>query len=133
MNRWQVLGPIAAIALVIAVLGIFHQQKGHERIVSARTRNIGQDLIALTNSPRLLGLPRGFSTQLSSLLVSPTRVSEVLLGDDSAPLGDGSACSRLILTNELGRGLQMRLGSTGDPEKFRILGYWPLDNPPRLR
>ena len=133
MNNWKVLAPVAVIALAASLFAITHKQKSDNRLISERSRDIGQDLISRTNSSRLTSSPLGFTPQLSALLGSPTRVAAVLIGDDPAPLGDGTACSRLILTNESARGIQLRLGQTADPEKFRILGYWPIDNPPRLR
>jgi hypothetical protein len=133
MNNWKIIGPVVAIALAVAALAIGFKQWGYHRHVSDGTRDIGQDLITHANSSRLANLPLGFAPQLSTLLASPTQISAVLMGDDPAPLGDGSACSRLILTNQSARGIHLRLGQTQDPEKFRIIGYWPLDKPPRMR
>ena len=133
MNNWKILGPAVAVVLVAAASAIAVKQTGYRRIVSEGTRNVGHDLITQTNSSRLANLPLGFAPQLSTLLAAPTQISAVLMGDDPAPLGDGSACSRLILTNQSARGIHLRLGQTQDPEKFRILGYWPLETPPRLR
>ena len=133
MSNWKVLGPIAIVALTAALFVITYKQRSNHGLIAERSRALGQDLVTRTNSTRLASSPMGFTSQLSALLGSPTHIAAVLIGDDPAPLGDGSACSRLILTNENARGIQLRLGQTADPEKFYILGYWPLDNPPRLR
>jgi len=133
MNNLKVLAPVAAVVLGVALFAILYKRNSDARLISERSRDIGQDLISHTNSTRLASSPLGFTAQLSALLGSPTRIAAVLIGDEPAPLGDGTACSRLILTNESARGIQLRLGKTTDPEKFLILGYWPLDNPPRLR
>src|ERR1700745_734849 len=102
MNKRAIIWSAVAIAIVAAVLVVLatkHRLETSNQLITSRTYQIGQDLIAHRSSQHLAGLPPGLAGQLSNLLGSPTRVSTVLLGDEPPPIGDGSACSRLILTN----------------------------------
>jgi hypothetical protein len=125
-----VLGILGAIAAVITMK---HRLGASDQMVMSQTYQIGQDLIAKANSPHLAGLPPGLSGQLSKLLGSPTQVSTVLLGDEPPPVGDGSACSRLILTNQQAKGLELRLCAAQNPGKLRVMGYWPTSTSPTAR
>ena len=130
MNKLQqIIVTGSGIAIGAAILGFAHSRLNHQRSLTTRTHQIGQELITNTNSLHLISLRPGLAGQLSDLLGSPTRVAAVLPGDEPAPVGDGSACSRLILTNQLAKGLEFRLGYASDPEKLEILGYWPLGQP----
>jgi hypothetical protein len=50
-------------------------------------------------------------------------IAAVLLGDEPRPTGDGSACSRLLLTNEMADGILLRLGQGKTIGTFEVLGY----------
>jgi len=128
MNKRAIIWSSVAIAIVAAVLVVLatkHRLETSNQLITSRTYQIGQDLIAHSSSQHLAGLPPGLAGQLANLLGSPTRVSAVLLGDEPPPIGDGSACSRLILTNERAKGMELRLCSAPTSDKFRIMGYWP--------
>jgi len=135
MNKAQQALLVVAILGLAGVLFALVQTRTKRRdAISERSYQIGQDLISTTNSNHLLSLRPGLSDQLSNLLASPTYVSAVLLGDEPSPVGDGSACSRLILTNQLRRGLELRLAPALLPDKFQILGYWVItDHPAELK
>jgi hypothetical protein len=128
----QIIAVISGMVLAAVIWGFARNRLNHRNSVTAGAYQVGQDLITTTNSPHLTGLRPGLSGRLSILLSSPTRVAAVLPGDESAPVGDGSACSRLVLTNQLGNGLELRLGYAA-PDRFEILGYWPIvpHSPPR--
>jgi hypothetical protein len=121
---------VAILAAVAAILAIQHRVAESNRSVISRTYQIGQDLIAHARSPQLSGLPPGLAGQLGNLLNSPTHIAAVLLGDEPPPVGDGSACSRLILTNQMAKGLELRLCPATVPGQFRVMGYWPVSSNP---
>jgi hypothetical protein len=128
------LGAVVAIAAALTVLvAMTHRLGSSKQAIAARTYQIGQDLISRGTSTQLAGLPPGLPGQLSNLRSSPTTVAAVLLGDEPPPVGDGSACSRLILTNQLAKGLELRLCPAFTGDKLRILGYWPTSINPGLR
>jgi hypothetical protein len=136
MNKRRILWPagvVVVVAAVTMVVAMKHRLDASNQIITSRTHQIGQDLISHASSAQLIGLPPGLAGQLSNLLSSPTHVATVLLGDEPPPVGDSSACSRLILTNQLAKGLELRLSWASAPDKFRILGYWPTSSNPGLR
>jgi hypothetical protein len=61
--------------------------------------------------------------KLSALLGSPTHVAGVLAGDSPKPDGDGSACSRPVLTNSGGQRLLIRLRQAGEAGMFEVVGF----------
>jgi hypothetical protein len=136
MNKRRMLGwgaVVAVIAALTVLVAMTHRFGTSNQVLTARTYQIGQDLISHANSTFLAGLPPGLAGQLSNLLKSPTRIAAVLSGDEPPPVGDGSACSRLILTNQLAKGLELRLCPASTPDKFRVLGYWPTSSSPAPR
>ena len=127
MSKRRIIGWVVALAVVVAltaVVAMTHRLGSSNQAISSRTYQIGQDLISRGTSTQLAGLPPGLPGQLSNLRSSPTTVAVVLLGDEPPPVGDGSACSRLILTNQLAKGLELRLCPAFTGDKLRILGYW---------
>src|SRR2546426_7540907 len=93
--------------------------RNHRRYyVYAQTWMIGQELIAATNSTRLVQIGSGLQKRLSEFLVSPVGVAEVELGDEPSPIGDGTACSRVIVSNATGGRLGIRLRQDAEPERF---------------
>ncbi len=89
------------------------------------SRSLGAELIAATNSPHLVRMSPFLKAQLDRMLGSPTRVAAVLAGDAPRPAGDGSACSRIVLTNAVGHGLLLRLRQAGSG-KFEVVGFRTL-------
>lgn len=90
---------------------------------------IGQELIATTNSARLVHIGSGLYGRLATFLTSPAGVADVLLGDEASPIGDGRACSRLVVSNASGVRLGIRLRQDSEPERFHILGFWTITEP----
>ena len=133
LNKTQVIAPLVALIVVGVIFALYTGRKHHQYFVSARARQIGMDLIEKTNSARLVRIGEGLRAQLSQLLGFPTRIADVRLGDVPAPIGDGSADSRLVFVNEQGKRLGIRLRQDVDPEKFHILGYWNLNNAESLK
>jgi hypothetical protein len=128
LNKTQVIAPLVALVVVGVIFSLYTGRKNHQHFVSAHVRQIGTELIETTNSPWLVSIGDGLNQELAQLLGSATRVSDVHIGDEPAPIGDGSADSRLLLVNKQGKRLGIRLRQDSDPEQFHVLGYWNLDN-----
>jgi len=124
MNKWQIICPLALLTVVGLLVAMVHLGQQHRHYVTAQTGMIGRELIAATNSPRLANVDQAFTRSLSMFLASPAGVSNVQLGDEPPPFGDGTACSRLTLTNATGKRLRVRLGLAASSERFRIVSYW---------
>lgn len=130
MNKWQIICPLAALALVSvpAAIGLLRQPTlAHRGYVKGQTHTIGLDLCRSTNSARLVRMPPALRDRLSHFLRSPAGVAGVSLGDEPAPLGDGTACSRLVLSNASGARFTVRLRQEPGPEHFYVLGFWTTE------
>ncbi len=123
MSKWQIICPVVAILIAGLGSGITAVRGQHRGFISVASRSIGGDLIATTNSPHLVRIGPGLQARLSELLSVRTHVAEVLLGDEPSPFGDGTACSRLVLTNDAGRGLLIRLRPAEQSGMFHVLGF----------
>ena len=109
---------------LVAIFSLARQARRDARYyTSAQTRMIGQELVSTTNSPRLVAVGPALQSRLAGFPASPSGVAEVLLGDEPTPIGDGTACSRLVLSNAAGERLGIRFSQSG-PEKFHALGFW---------
>ncbi|HWN94887.1 MAG TPA: hypothetical protein VNT99_07630 [Methylomirabilota bacterium] len=124
MNRTQIIILLIALAIAGAVAFLFMSGPSDPRAFLVQTRQIGQELIATTNSQRLMVIGSGLHERLAQLLASPTLVEEVLPGDEPEPLGNGKATTRLILKNQKGERLGIRLQKREDGDKIDVLGYW---------
>ena len=123
MNRWQIIYPVVAMLAVGSVLGMFAMRGKRRGFISAASYSIGSDLLTTTNSLRLIRVGPQLQARLSELLGARTHVAAVLFGDESSPFGDSTACSRLVLTNDVGRGLVIRLRQAEQPGMFNVLGF----------
>jgi len=127
MNKWQIICAVA-ILLAAAMLAPFVVKRSQQRgVISAASRSLGVELIASTNSSRLVRMSPYLRARLEQMLGSPTHVASVLLGDEAPPVGDGSACSRLVLTNAAGQRLLIRLRQAGDGT-FEMVGFRSLSD-----
>jgi hypothetical protein len=123
MNKWQIICPMVALLVVGLAFGFIALRGQHRGFISVASRSIGDDLIASTNSSHLVRIGPDLKTRLSELLSVRTHIADVLLGDEPAPIGDGTACSRLVLTNDAGRGLLIRLRQAEESGMFHVLGF----------
>ena len=123
MNKWQIICPVATMLVVGMVMAVVATRGQYRRIIIAASSSIGHDLITVTNSSRLVRLGPHLRARLSELLGSPTHVAAVLPGDAPRPDGDGSACSRLVLTNNAGQRLLIRLRQAGGSGMFDVVGF----------
>ncbi|MCX6927365.1 MAG: hypothetical protein NT154_29795 [Verrucomicrobia bacterium] len=123
MTKQQMIWPVVALLVVGLVSGVMIMKRQHRRVIGAASLSVGRDLIATTNSTHLVRFGPHLRGRLSELLRSPTHVSTVRLGDVPPPEGDGKACSRLVLTNNAGQRLLIRLRQVGRPGMFEVLGF----------
>jgi hypothetical protein len=130
MNWTQLICAICGLA-VAALVGIFlNVFVGPKHIVRNEITSIGRELIATTNSESLASLPPELKRELQRLLSSRTRLSEVSLGDRAAPIGDGQATGHIVLSNESGAsiGIRLKKKSSAAPQ-FEVSGYWTNSEP----
>ena len=129
MNKWQIICPLTAIVVALGAVAVMHGRSNQRYFIQAATASIGADLIKGTNSPILVGrlsddgILAHLEGRLADLHRSPMHVAAVLMGDEPAPVGDGAACSRLVITNEEKDGILMRLEPADATGRFRVLGY----------
>ncbi len=130
VNKGPIFWLIVAFCLVAGVAGVSILSDGLKAGRYARqiyVSNVGAWLISTTNSPDLGELSPELQADLRVLLASPT-VRWVRLDDEPPPVGDGRACARLILTNQVGRALTLRLQKLPKgPPTFRVLSYWKTE------
>lgn len=135
MNRRPIFYLVVAIGIIGAVMGVVCIKdaiQSRRYFIRIATASAGYELIAATNVPRWIQVGPELRAELSDLQASPTHISKVLLGDEQPPVGNGRAASRLILTNELGRGLAVRLRLRHNPSQvpiFDVLSYWKITAP----
>ena len=110
--------------LAAIIVGIMHGRSHRKGYVVAFSHAIASELLVETNSAKLTQIGTGLRVELADLLSSPSGIEDVRLGD--APLGDGRACSHVILSNAVGKRLGIRLRADANPEKFHVLGFWNL-------
>lgn len=119
---------VAAVLIVIVAAAWFLARANQERQYAMLiiSMSVGADLVHTNYSRSLAGVTPELQADLNRLLASPTRCI-VRSGDERPPLGDGQAYTRLLLTNEAGQVLTLRLRPEYDGhqfQKFRVLGYW---------
>jgi hypothetical protein len=124
---------IVCIALGMAVLiiatGAWFSARAKQRqrdFMLALSLSVGSDLVHNNGSRALAGVTPELEAAIKEMHNSPTQA--VIQPDDDDPaLGGGQAQARLVLTNEAGRTLILRLRGETDPDtgmqKFRVLGY----------
>jgi hypothetical protein len=128
MNNWQVICPVVALLIAGLVVGAIALRGQHRGFMNVASRAIGSDLITSTNSPHSVRVGPGLQAHLAELLAARTHVAGVLVGDDPAPIGDDTAWTRLVLTNDAGASLLIRLRPSKDSGKFDVLGFRSATN-----
>jgi hypothetical protein len=123
MKKWQITCLISAILIAGLAFEILTIRRQHRQFVNDSLRSIGSDLITSAYSPRLLRVSPDLHARLSELRSARTRVGDVLFGDEMTPTGQGTAWCRLLLTNDAGKGLLLRLDLADKSGRFRVLGY----------
>ncbi len=127
MNKWQIICPVAALLVAGVVVGVIAMRSQHHGVIYVASRRAGMDLVSATNSTRLVRISPFLKARLEKMLASPTQVAAVFVGDAPPPIGDGNACSRLVLTNAAGERLLIRLRDAGSG-RFEVVGFRNLSN-----
>ena len=131
MNKYQIICPVVALVLVGILFAVVSGRNHQRYFIQAQSRMIGQDLISSTNSTRLVQIGPGLQKRLAEFLGAPAGIAEVNLGDEPSPIGDGRACSRVVLSNATGERLGIRLRQDAKPERFHVQGFWTITEPLR--
>jgi hypothetical protein len=129
MNKWQIICPLVAMLAVLVVfgaIGVRNRSRDYQSYAVGMAGSIGDELIRSTNSEHLSKIGAPLQQRLSLLLTSKTHVANALYKDAPPPVGDGSACSRVILINEHGDGLGIRFRYSTNVDCFEIAGYWDI-------
>jgi hypothetical protein len=108
---------IAVAFAVVVVRNDFENAVGWE-IRECNAACVGKDLINTTNSANLDGISAEFKRDLASILAWPTWVT----GGDHSPPREPRGVVRLVLANEQGEALHMRLQDVRSG-RFRLLNY----------
>jgi hypothetical protein len=112
---------LAGVALISYALTVVATRRIGIRGAMA---SAGQELArGGTENERIERMGSGLKNELSGFLTSRAGLHRVLWGDAEAPLGDGKATGRVILTNGVGEELGIRLHYL-DNGKFETLGFW---------
>ncbi len=129
MSTSTIVRILAAAALLILVASAWfaaRAKRERQDLMLSLSMSVGADLVHATNSHALTGVSAALQSDIKLIQASPTRAI-IQPGDDGPPLGDGRAQARLVLTNEAGQALTLRLRPESDPStglrKFRVLGY----------
>jgi hypothetical protein len=133
LDKKQIIMPLAVLAIVVIAASAIKGRKLHQSYLISRTVSIGQELINVTNSTRLVRIGDGLSGQLEQLLAHPTVIEDYRTGDAPGLIGNGSADCLLLLSNTHGKRLGIRLRQDSDPEKFHVLGWWNLSTNETLK
>lgn len=124
MNKTQLACLVVAIVTVL-LAGVVMQARRHLHLyLMGSGRMIGEELIATTNSTRVVHLGPSLHSRLGDLLSSPAKVEEVRLGD--AFEQDGRAQLSVVLGNQHGLRIGLRLRQAEEHDKFHILGHWTV-------
>jgi hypothetical protein len=117
-----------AVILIVMASAWFAARAKQERrdLALALSMSVGADLVHGTNSQAVTGITPELQSDIKLIHASPTRAI-IQPGDDDPAAGGGRANVRLVLTNEAGQTLTLRLRPESDPStglrKFRVLGY----------
>lgn len=117
------------MAVVAAVLFSGQARRNIRYYITAQTTMVGEELVRSTNSSRLAEIGPALQNRLSRFLAAPSGVADVMLGDERPPIGDGTACSRLVLSNAVGARLGIRMRQDPKADRFHVVGFWTITEP----
>jgi len=129
MNTTGIVRIAIGAALLVIVAGAWFSARAKQRqrdLMMALSLSVGSDLVHKSTSQALTGVTPELEAALKEMHNS-TMEAVIQPGDDDPALGGGRAQARLVLTNEAGKTLTLRLRGESDPDtglqKFRVLGY----------
>jgi hypothetical protein len=119
---------VVFLALLVVTLGVLYSLDGLENARrparEARVHSVGYELSRTTNSTMLVGATPEFRADLASLLGWTTW--DLI---DRSPPRDPWAVVRLVLTNDHGQALHMRLRDEYPSGRLRLLSYRRITEP----
>jgi hypothetical protein len=134
MNKWQIICPVAAmgIFLLLAIPRYANRMHmAHEDAITWRAYCAGRELERTTNSTLLASIDPQLHEVLVRFLTTPSEYEDVVYkGDETPPLGDGTATHRLYLSNADGQWIALRLRNDPALGKFQVLGCYTPTNAP---
>jgi hypothetical protein len=126
-RKWEIICPVAAILLTAVIFAVIHFRNEQRGLRLMMAQQIGEDLIASKDSKFVVRVGDGLRAKLSEYTAGHAKVTDVRVGDDPSPIGNGSASNCVILSNDAGGVLSIRLKPAGNG-KFHILGFVTLPN-----
>jgi len=125
MNKWQIICPVVAMALVALAFSVVFGRAQRKSFIRVAAYTVGHDIIEKTNSSHLVTIGPELREGLSRLLASPTGVAAVVAGDEPGPATNGTAFCRLVLTNAVAARAVIRLppAPKAGEFKFEVLGF----------
>ncbi len=115
---------VALLVIGILIFGVLkHYRRAAQFRIHYENMLIAEQLATRTNSD-LVELPASLSNQLARFLASPGHAQGMEFGDEPPPIGDGSATTRIFLTNTIGETLGIRLRRDGPYSSYRTLSLW---------
>ena len=120
MKKGTALGIAFAIPVLVVLVIWFRTSLNTARRPAREVHalSLGYDLIRTTNSTMLVDASPEFRADLASILGWPT-----WRDIDRSPPPDPWAVVRLVITNEHGRALHMRLKDEYPTDRLRLLSY----------
>ena len=125
MRKWILTAVLLAVVSALITTSYIHHRNNRNGLHRSLTKQIGEDLIASKDSKLVVRVGDGLRVKLSEYTAGHAKVADVRVGDEPPPTGDGSATSRVILSNDAGGVLSIRLKPAGDG-RFHILGFVTL-------
>ena len=124
MNKTQIIASLVLLLMVGLIFAYLQARNDERYYIMSRSAQIGRDLIAATNSELLVEIGPKLNGRLKQFLGSPAGFAAVSLADEPKPIGDGSAHSRVFLTNGSNECLGIRLRQDSIPDRFQVLSFW---------
>ena len=124
-RKWEIICPVVAIFLTGILFAIVHFRNEQRGLGLMKSHQIGEDLIASKDSKLVVRVGDGLRGKLSEYTAGHAKVADVRVGDEPPPIGDGTASNCVILSNDAGGVISIRL-SPADDGKFHILGFVTL-------
>lgn len=124
-RKWEIICPIVALLLTGIIFGTVHFRNEQRAFRLMMAQQVGEDLIASKDSKRVVRVGDGLRAKLSEYTAGHAKVADVRVGDEPSPIGDGRASNCVILSNDAGAMLSIRL-MPADNLKFHILGFVSL-------
>jgi hypothetical protein len=128
MNKWQIICPVALMALFAVTLvprAIKSQRSRVSEGIAFTTLSVAWDLETKTNSALLVSISPALKQALDEFLTTPGAYREALRrGDEPAPVGDGTATHRVYMGNVNDQYLALRLRYDQSLNKFHVVGFW---------